>query len=1648
MGFVLWTGGQTYAQCPSLKAIMVDPCGDEVRNEFIILDSGTGFNTGDLQISFDISGNGSGEHNNDININVGNVPGTRPCRFQPGNAALVTGCPNVQVVSQDEEIPPNAVVIIQTSGNANEPIDFSYLCGNGECVYVLQNDCVRSIEAFSNRGTGTRTSLIALANTLCNETVVYDRNQLVGGDGAFYAPDAPTTYENRGCGITPPVTGGTIPPEFVNPGNLFGCGSLVLPSVTGMHLTNGERYYTGPYGTGVSYASGSVITRSTTLFIFDETAPCSPLEMFRVNIADPVTPNLTVPNPLCAQDTPYTLETTQDGIEGTWTGDGVSNNLFDPDQINGATYDLTFVPNVDECAEPNSIEVVVLDTPVAGDNLRATACNANGAGIGIFDLTAYASEINGGTNDQVLWYEDVNLTNIIADSTLYSSGAGQIYAVIDNGACLSDPVPVELVVGRAPTIRFVTIGTLSCFGDTDGSIEIEITGGTPPYNISWSNPAYDNQTSLTDLPAGSYGVTVTDAIGCSSNQMLSIIEPNELILDCNKLQDVGTVIGDDGVASFTASGGIAPYWVVWEGPETDSAQIFSANDTLTVSTLRAGTYQVRVRDALGCVAFCQVDIDAPNCDLEVSGTFTEPQCFGEADGSITLTPTGAQGNLTYSWNVSSLNGQNAPQNLAAGQYEVTVTDETGCSEILSFLLESPPMIDLNCSVQNPVSVLGGSDGRARIQVSGGSRPYRASWTGPKTGDISIGMATEFVIDSLPAGTYDLVVVDANNCEQTCSFTVADGNCSNGLDVDISDESCPGSADGSIRVILTGNWISPVTYDWDNDAFDGQSQLSGLAAGNYTVTVTGANNCQSSISATVETDFSPPAVSFTENGTVCSDECYDLELNFTGTAPFFAEFILRSGNQSNPLNVNTDQMTDILTICPADYGVTSGSLRLQLLRVSDANCINEETRESVIDIAQPTEANYTATLCPNESVVINGQTYDINRPTGTEVLIGANEFGCDSTVNITLNFASESVNEITDTLCPDGSITINGQTYDINRPSGMEIIPNGTGCDSLININLSFYPPATGRLEEVLCPGEVLIINGVTYNEQRLSGIEMFPGGSSNGCDSTLEISISYYPEAVGFVSDTICPGETITVNGTDYNRENPFGQERLLGEARNGCDSLVEINLSFFDAPMSVLRDTLCRDASLTVNGTVYDINRPSGMEVFSGSGENGCDSLVQVDLIFQEDVTVALVGDQDICMGEEAVLEFRVLNALTPIDVQYAVNGGNPTWIYGVEDGDVITVKPNDNTTYSVVQALVPPEFCTVTIGGDATVRVSMLMVDVVTDTDYLGYGVSCADQQDGAIRAMVMSGTGPFEFVWQDGVRMPERTNLGPGVYSVVVTDALGCTAEAFVQLEAPPPIQMRLSTLPLDCDGGSSGAVILDTVFGGIPAYFYSIDGGTAREVVQTPLLITDIAAGRHTIEISDEFGCSTRQDVVIAEFTPLELILGPDQKIRYGESVRLDGVANFQIDSLYWVPSDSLQPTNTLPTRARPSETTTYTLRAFDSRGCWVEDEIKITVIREDDIYVPNAFSPNSDGINDRVYPFTNPNIKIINEFRIFDRWGNQMHYQQEFHGNQEKFGWDGIFNNQPMDPAVFIFVLHFTYLDGQPGMLKGDITLVR
>jgi len=174
----------------------------------------------------------------------------------------------------------------------------------------------------------------------------------------------------------------------------------------------------------------------------------------------------------------------------------------------------------------------------------------------------------------------------------------------------------------------------------------------------------------------------------------------------------------------------------------------------------------------------------------------------------------------------------------------------------------------------------------------------------------------------------------------------------------------------------------------------------------------------------------------------------------------------------------------------------------------------------------------------------------------------------------------------------------------------------------------------------------------------------------------------------------------------------------------------------------------------------------------------------------------------------------------------------------------------------------------------------------------------------------------------------------------------------------------------------------------------------------------------------------------------------LDLGMDVFLRLGDSVRLEGLANFDIDSVVWTPTTFMSNPDRAATFVRPTENITYRLTAFDAGGCSTSDEIAIFVERQIGIFTPNAFSPNDDGINDLFTIFADGSVSEIRQLRIFDRWGALVYEQAVLKPNDPAQGWDGRFLGKLLNPGVFLFTAEAEYLDGRTARFSGEVMLMR
>ncbi|MCR9102794.1 MAG: gliding motility-associated C-terminal domain-containing protein [bacterium] len=687
-----------------------------------------------------------------------------------------------------------------------------------------------------------------------------------------------------------------------------------------------------------------------------------------------------------------------------------------------------------------------------------------------------------------------------------------------------------------------------------------------------------------------------------------------------------------------------------------------------------------------------------------------------------------------------------------------------------------------------------------------------------------------------------------------------------------------------------------------------------------------------------------------------------------------------------------------------------------------------------------------TLCPGETLTVNGTVYDEGNPSGSELLPGASSNGCDSVIIIALTYLQADTNQIAPVLCPGESLTINGTLYDAANPTGFEIIAGGSenGCDSLIRIDLTFEAPVTGTLSPTLCPGGSVTVGGTVYDATNPAGTEVLPGAAGNGCDSVVNVMLSFFAADTAQFIQTLCAGESLTVNGTVYDASNPTGVEVLPNAAINGCDSLVLVDLTFEETAEGTLALSLCEGASVEVNGMVYDETNPSGTELLPGAAENGCDSLVVIDLTFQPTVTAELSAPGSVCPGDSLVLTINLTGA-DSFDFNLNDDNGLVEAFTGAGNTVTVTVAPTVTMSYSLSNLSGTGNFCLPILPEPLTIEVAQIGAVLAATSDYNGFEVSCADAADGGVEVVASGGTPPYAYQWSNGAASPALSNLAAGTYTVTVNDTGGCASEASIELAAPSGILLEAAAVDANCLQENSGQIIIDTILGGLAPYQYQLNDAAPVSIGMLPVSQSNLAAGTYELLLTDANGCQVSQSLLISPAEPLFVELGENETIRLGESVQLsiDG-QNFDIAGFTWQPDtlSSLEPVVT------PEETTTYQLTAQDAAGCTATDFITVIVEKGRNVYAPNVFSPNGDGRNDYFTLFAGPDVVGLNSFQIYDRWGEQVFVGGTPALNNELSGWDGSHRGEPMDPGVFVFYAEVEFIDGHVEMIKGDFVLMR
>lgn len=338
-----------------------------------------------------------------------------------------------------------------------------------------------------------------------------------------------------------------------------------------------------------------------------------------------------------------------------------------------------------------------------------------------------------------------------SDTTTTSTGTNS-FDVGNHSVTITDSAGCEEVLNftvSMPLSGSITqIADISCFGQTNGGLTANATGGDGSYTYIWSNGG--NTQTLLALGAGSYTVTIQDGSGSSITETYVLTEPD--ILTSNVAVNQPTSgSSSDGSAWADPMGGTTPYTYLWSnGANTDS-----------IGGLDTGMYTVTITDANGCTTVNSVTLTVSGSTLAAQLVQTsEILCWGDANVTLTVELLGGNFPFSYSWDGFSETGPML-DSVYPGSYTVTVTDGSGDTVVLTKTVTGPDAVGTTGITQNPTDI-SASDGSIDITPFGGTPPYSFLW--------SSGQTTED-INGLFAGTYTVTITDDNGCEVTETYTL-------------------------------------------------------------------------------------------------------------------------------------------------------------------------------------------------------------------------------------------------------------------------------------------------------------------------------------------------------------------------------------------------------------------------------------------------------------------------------------------------------------------------------------------------------------------------------------------------------------------------------------------------------------------------------------------------------------------------------------------------------------------------------------------------------------------------------------------------------------------------------------------------------------
>lgn len=595
-------------------------------------------------------------------------------------------------------------------------------------------------------------------------------------------------------------------------------------------------------------------------------------DLFQVTLNAPVQGDSTIFTLQChGDDNASIISLVEGGVpDFTYLWEDCDNNFISDqptiDGLEAGCFCLT-VTDAEGCEAQECIDITEPDEPltVTPDiSLYPGDVNISCAGAcdGFINL-----EVTGGVPDYTyVWHLDGDTTIISVDPNIddLCSGLYDVLVTDENGCDTTlfvemiQPMPI---LSNSIVSEYLGGFNISCADSCNGTITVSPAGGIPGYTVFWADPINSNDTTVTDLCAGTYTLSITDSIGCEIVEVFTLTAPDPIDF-AETITNIACF--DDGNGSIDAgvTGGNGDYTYTWIPDE---------GNTGVITDLEAGTYCVTVEDTNGCLGEECFEVDEPDEPLDSDFTSTDADC-GECNGTIDVTTSGGTIPYTYDWTGNgTAQGDEDQDELCADDYTVTVTDDNGCTVDLDITVDGPDALEAIETVVQPLCY-GDCNGSVTLEITNGADPVVIEWF---SDGVSVGTGPS--ITDICEGEFEAQVTDGEGCEETFNYIIIEPDSitingfsplmDNGYNISEFDGS-----DGSIETDIEGG-TPDYTIEWTGptDIDDGTENPGNLSAGEYLITVTDENGCvkDSIIVVTAPDDLTLPT-GFSPNGDGSND----------------------------------------------------------------------------------------------------------------------------------------------------------------------------------------------------------------------------------------------------------------------------------------------------------------------------------------------------------------------------------------------------------------------------------------------------------------------------------------------------------------------------------------------------------------------------------------------------------------------------------------------------------------------------------------------------------------------------------------------------------------------------------------------------------